>query len=566
MNSSQRMARDRTGYSGGRVPRYAHYRETLSANVVLFSLLLMACELKCPPGTTRSGSVCMHNAPLGAAGASDISSASSGETIVGASAVQRGAGSSAGAFGIGGSSGTTAPALSVAAAGRAGTAGTVVGVAADVMCRGNEGKAVCDASGILYVCAPDASAESETRCGSPALCQASLSAKSCLTCMPGTEHRCTVTMLEVCATDGKSFVAKAECANAALCNSLLGQCTEAVCEPNKFACQNNLLLKCNSHGDAFEQMQPCGASTCDAEGGQCDKCQPGTKTCRGAKIAICDETGQSEAEASCPTGQKCVGAGQCVECTDDNECASLTEGCHVGACRMNACESDASKNGLSCDMGSTPGTCMAGICTCVPQCNKPCGDSGCPGQPCPNTCKSGQMCSDDKCIDCLESSACSELSDDCNDGVCRSGQCIAVPQNRSCRDVLGQPSTCSGGRCPTCKPNCIGKCGGADGCGSQCESNCNPSTEQCTNNECVALPTGGTLYSMCSGTSCAPGLICFAVGAAGSRCYHKPPCTGNEMEFPLGGVCLVKCTTNTDCPTGTNCNTGGGGWCMAGVF
>src|SRR6201999_2055049 len=133
------------------------------------------------------------------------------------------------------------------------------------------------------------------------------------------------------------------------------------------------------------------------------------------------------------SGMKCVGAGQCVACSVDAECGSLSKDCRLGVCSNYSCTVANAPNGQECNLASGSGVCQGGACACVPKCDKPCGDSGCPGQPCPNTC-GARMCYHDACVDCVTSADCSSLNDECNAGTCSSGRCVATPQNRTCRD------------------------------------------------------------------------------------------------------------------------------------
>lgn len=236
------------------------------------------------------------------------------------------------------------------------------------------------------------------------------------------------------------------------------------------------------------------------------------------------------------------------------------------------CMSKEMGDGTACTTGGKAGTCSGGSCQCMRQCSgKACGDDGC-GSTC-GACAGGLKCSANQCVECTPTGgecASRGSADGCTVGICNSGICSTTSVNGTVCFTSSGIGQCSGGHCAVCTPNCDMKCGGAsDGCGGTCTSQCDAATSTCVSQRCEPLPSGNSLYSVCTGHSCAAGLVCFALGAAGSRCYHDSAagCQNGEMEFPLGGVCLRTCTAQgPKCPTGTNCNVSGGGWCMAGTF
>jgi hypothetical protein len=340
--------------------------------------------------------------------------------------------------------------------------GTVSCVVVADVCRGSEGKTVCDSDGKLTVCNPDGTPGTQQTCNSAKLCQAGLSAGSCPTCLAGTDHRCSGAMLEVCAPDGKSWSAVSTCTSASLCNDILGKCTSMVCDPGKFACKDNSLMKCNAAGSAFESMMACGKGSCDAAGGDCNICEPGSKSCDATTpmtVLTCNALGEGYDMKSCAAGTKCVGAGQCVQCSADADCGGANRVCQnsvcvcVPQCTGKQCGADGC--GGVCGSCTSPKTCNgSGQCTCVPQCNgKQCGPDGC-GSSC-GSCTSPATCN-------------------------ASGQCACVPQcngkqcgpdgcNSSCGSCTS-PATCNAsGQC-ACVPQCSGKQCGPDGCNGSCGS------------------------------------------------------------------------------------------------
>ena len=217
------------------------------------------------------------------------------------------------------------------------------------------------------------------------------------------------------AAHGNSLGAQAfskikDCDTAALCNKLVGECTTATCQPNKTACQGNTLTKCNSDGTAFASMMDCSPGTCDMSGGDCNKCEPGQKTCQADAVLTCDATGQTQSQSACPNGGKCIGTGQCVQCKTNADCSSLTRGCKVGVCSIEGkCSAqNAPDRTTSCSLLFSSGVCSNGACVgCID--NTECGGtSGTPiCEPLLHTCvectlragcTTGQRCSGNTCV------------------------------------------------------------------------------------------------------------------------------------------------------------------------
>jgi hypothetical protein len=444
-------------------------------------------------------------------------------------------------------------------------------------CRGSDGQPVCDTQGALIVCNPDESIKLQTMCMSARHCQVGLKSLSCAMCIPKEEHRCSGTALEVCADDGMSFTKQQDCPTAALCNKTAGMCIAGACAPNKVSCDGNTLLTCNADGTAFKSMQPCAGGTCDAVGGDCNKCEPGSKKCDGGMVATCDAAGQTYAPSACPTGNHCVGLGQCVQCASNDDCSALTQDCKVGVCMQNKCTAQNQTNGMSCTASGKPGTCSNGACQCTPQCSgKECGDNGCGGT-CPPGCSGGQMCVGNQCVDCQNDAQCASLngSDGCVEGYCDAGSCKTrnAPSTKSCRgsgtcrsgscctpdctNKCGVANGC-GGTCPTtcpggmtcsngacCTPSCGTRCAGSNGCGGNCDlNNCSASGLICQAGECIPPPTIGGLYTSCDGSCANDSLMCTQIGPAGPFCFTKFPASGTcptGLVGFLNTVCLAVC-------------------------
>jgi hypothetical protein len=278
-------------------------------------------------------------------------------------------------------------------------------------------------------------------------------------------------------------------------------------------------------------------------------CEPGMQTCMGDSAAVCDETGQTFQQMPCGNDMKCVGAGNCVECENDNDCSELTKDCVVGTCVQFKCQTKNASRGTQCMAGSRPGTCSNGTCECTKQCNKPCGDDGCSGQ-CPNTCGS-RMCVDDACVECTTNAHCSDQSSDdrCVVGVCRSGSCDTMNAGPvSCTTDDGARGTCSNGDC-VCASDCGSNHCSMDSCGRPCDYDCG-SGEECSNNVCRriqrATPQRCTSAATCSGgvcdatllycTSYCPGDCPSGWECAGGLCALLTPCPSGMLVVSYNGV------------------------------
>ena len=433
------------------------------------------------------------------------------------------------------------------------------------LCKGSNGMPVCDGQGTMFLCNADGSVSSMETCESARLCQAGLAVGRCPACLAKEQHRCVDASLELCSDDGMSFVKLQDCDNPGLCNETVGECTTAVCVPNEFSCQDNALKKCNGDGSAFDESatMACGSSTCDAKGADCNVCEPGHTLCMGNDVAVCDASGQMYERTPCSNGQKCQGAGQCVDCTSNTDCAALTRGCKVGVCEDFECVENDARTGTSCMAGSRPGTCVSGgTCDCTKQCDKPCGADGCGGD-CRDTCGSSMMCeyARERCVQCLDDGDCRQLnsSDGCSVGVCNrsSGRCEASDRDgRSCSFMPGITGQCSGGEC-TCTSRCDSTHCARDACGRECsttpctsDQECSTSSNRCERVEqelpvtpCKSISDCNSAASEncstyaryctppCAGTSCAGGRRC-----VDGFCHFRPPCPAGLMTVRLDGA------------------------------
>jgi hypothetical protein len=448
---------------------------------------------------------------------------------------------------------------------------TCVAVAA--LCKGSGGQTVCDAQGSLVVCNADETIAMQMACKSTRHCQAGMAMQTCAMCLPNEDFQCSGVSLQVCAPDGMTFVKKEDCETPGLCNKMLGKCTDAVCEPGKPSCDGNSLVKCKADGTAIETTTPCGSGTCDAAGGDCNMCQPGTKKCDGDSVATCDGTGQKFNAAPCPSGNKCIGLGQCVQCDSPEDCSMLTMDCKVGACGSgNRCVAQNAPNGTQCTIGGRPGTCSNGTCQCTRQCSgKQCGPDGCGADcgACSKICTSAG-----RCVQCESSSDC-DASMSCTGNTCGctgtqkmcEGRCISSSGCCSASDCRGSNTTCNGSHQCVCESSNFRQCSGGGcvvttGCcpggdsGRSCtssgggEGKCDSSgncKETACNSSCAS-----NLYRPCS--QCVSPTTCSLYEVCTINCSGDADCPGGRCS---GGQCRRPCSTSNDCLTGTNCGSDG---------
>jgi hypothetical protein len=223
-----------------------------------------------------------------------------------------------------------------------------------------------------------------------------------------------------------------------------------------------------------------GAMGVDIVGGSC------TPACGGK---ACGSDGCGGTCGTCPTGQTCSSAGQCV--------STCTPSCSGKTCGSNGC-------GGTCGTCSTGQTCSsAGQCisTCTPSCSgKACGSDGCGGT-C-GTCPSGQTCNSVGQCDasggcahpiCSTGTKLTSTCDSCAGTICAlDPYCCQVEWDSVC--VAEVPSVC-GQSCGTCTPACGGKACGSDGCGGTCGT-C-PSGQTCSiSGQCAS--TGTCPHAICS--------------------------------------------------------------------
>jgi hypothetical protein len=274
----------------------------------------------------------------------------------------------------------------------------------------------------------------------------------------------------------------------------------------------------------------------------------------------CDEDG----------GRLCNGAGHCVECTLDNDCA-VAEVCTQQRCAPTLCTNGAQDgtetdvdcggddcprcaNGLGCFDG---GDCVSLACegnVCVPSCSDGLANQGesdvdC-GGPCPG-CEAGKSC----------------LSDtDCEGGSCdpMSMTCLESCSDGNLSPALGESDIDCGGSCPGCALGltCVQPSDCASG---SCQlGSCVPAatcSDGMLNGGESDMDCGGPLCAGCSdGKSCGAGSDCQSKSCDMGLCV-APTCSdsianGGEIDVDCGPVCSVACPAGAHCLQPSDCLSG----------
>jgi hypothetical protein len=249
---------------------------------------------------------------------------------------------------------------------------------------------------------------------------------------------------------------------------------------------------CSTPDDCDGADTSCSGRTCEA--GVCGFANsPAGTTCDDAGGALCD------------------GAGSCVECVNDGDCATAGDACNGGTC--------------------VPATCTDGFA------NPPETDVDCGGPDCAR-CADGAVCLEDG--DC-ESVFCDDAS-----GTC--APCVA--------DADCEPYACQNGSCLT---SCVDE--------ADCDSVNWCEGDVCVPDKTLGEPCGG--FVECSSGSCVDGVCCDAPCLGGCEsCTMTGACvshaqgdSGDPSCTPLvcngvGGDCPATCSADSDCVAGNYCNAG----------
>jgi hypothetical protein len=392
-------------------------------------------------------------------------------------------------------------------------------------------------------------------------------------CTAEGSKRCSGTSaVEACG--GGQWTAEASCASGQVCTSSgpgQAECIEvlAVCcgrEGSSVCDGQGILTKCNSDGSAGGTEQCDSAALCQASvsGGTCRKCMTDEHRCVGAALEVCAMDGSGfvkqrdcDSEALCNalvgdcTMQVCIP--QETACQDNTLVTCNDDGSAVAS--MTPC------NEMTCDAeGKDCNACTPGQKQCEGDVAMTCAESGQNFEPMP--CGSGKRCTGEgECVDCIEDSDCSELTEGCSVGACQDDRCSprAAPSGMACMTAQGKPGTCSSGMC-RCTPQCNKECGD-DGCGAQCPA-CGGGRE-CVNDKCVECRTDSDCRDLNSDNGCVAGRCsngtCMPSNTTGSCRTDRDAsgrCTAGQCVCVPGQGCAGKCGDALDTcniPCGDRC-------------
>lgn len=291
---------------------------------------------------------------------------------------------------------------------------------------------------------------------------------------------------------------------------------------------------------------------------------------------------------SCPPGGDCTlasgGAGACCDgacrdlANDDTHCGRCGLRCRPGmSCVEGACAYRSCAAAL--DIGQLGDTFVArcvladgtpgGLC-CGGACHPPADfdhdDAHCGG--CAFECPSGETCTGGECVHgalaCGASvpGACPSGTSCWQGTACLPSGCAGEPDGTICSFTVTRFGACCGGTCvdPTRDDQNCGACGRVCGTGTTCAyyGDCYPlppcSDPGMSNAWCV-LPTGG--MGRCCGPDCVdPFTDERNCDACGITCTSGATCTSGECVTTLGdgGLTVVRCASDGDCPSGTVCD------------
>ncbi|MFT3775481.1 MAG: hypothetical protein QM820_59800 [Minicystis sp.] len=288
------------------------------------------------------------------------------------------------------------------------------------------------------------------------------------------------------------------------------------------------VVRCDTFKDCSDG-NPCTEDKCTM--GICENPpKPKETACGAASASVCD------------------GAGHCIECLSNADCAAnhpMTPVCDVKAKQCVSC-ADGIKNGKETDVDCGGPDCGA-----------------CLGQPCDpqNNCGNGTFCSiqDNICCSTVcgdKCEACVQVKTGQPDGTCAAvpytmdpdnecgalGGCGQAPHKCRCEDGMKNNDEsdvdCGGMTCP--------RCGGGQMCGDP--TDCASTVPACVSGAC------------CSSLCTAPCFYCDTFG----QCISAPPgypnatCSANQACGPAGVTCAGK--------AGAPCNAAfGGADCLSGV-
>jgi hypothetical protein len=204
-----------------------------------------------------------------------------------------------------------------------------------------------------------------------------------------------------------------------------------VCADGTLQCQKGE-LQCLQHIEASGEQCNALDDDCDGEVDEDEPCRAGMVCDRGRCVPRC-----GGGEFACPGDEACTDAGVCVQAA----CAEVTcedgQVCRDGQCR-GACDDVVCPYGRTCRNGACidpctgiecdPGySCVLGVCkscACTPcATGEVCSDNVCIQSACASvSCATGTHCSDGACVDDCEGARCPRGL------VCNAGMCVDDPE------------------------------------------------------------------------------------------------------------------------------------------
>jgi cysteine-rich repeat protein len=312
---------------------------------------------------------------------------------------------------------------------------------------------------------------------------------------PDTECQTPICESGACAVDY-------EPAGTPLASQSDGDCQLAVCDGMGMTATED------DDADVFDDGNDCTVDAC-ASGSPTNTPSPEGTACADGGGVVCD------------------GAGACVECVADGDCAS-------GVCDQNLC---------------VPASCADTVLN---------GD------------ETDVDCGGLACAPCADGDAC-VVAGDCQSGVCTALVCAAPACDDTVENGAETDVDCGGGTCNPCGPG-LGcsvdtDCVGGDCSGSTCLPTC---TDGVTNANETDVDCGGPTCAACAiGETCAVASDCVSLNCDNGVCAN-PTCTdgsqnGTETDIDCGGATCPGCATGDSCQVGADCTSGvcSGNVCIA---
>ncbi len=163
---------------------------------------------------------------------------------------------------------------------------------------------------------------------------------------PPTAPHCVANACRECAADG-------QCAEGERCLGF--ECVSSSCTPGTATCNGSTLLICNEQGNDYNSVACQG----ECRNGACVGCEPGALQCDGTSVVRCKPDGSTfEVVQVCADGQTCAG-GACVTCyPGQRRCAEngLAQTCsNEGVWQTTQ---NCTAEGLNCTLGQCVSPCV----------------------------------------------------------------------------------------------------------------------------------------------------------------------------------------------------------------